>query len=106
MISSNHQLESLVWDIIAAGHSHFGNRIHMITHTKYIKALLEALATTILAGKTLNEMKASIRLDEFKEVGSYEKWLPLNVEGVYNHLTIKSGIWGHARGKSHLKRPI
>jgi len=31
MISSNYQLESLDWDIIATGHSHFGNRIQMIT---------------------------------------------------------------------------
>ena len=45
--------------------------------------LSAARSTAMRAGKSLEEMKASITLDGYKDWGSFGNWRELNIEGVY-----------------------
>jgi glyoxylase-like metal-dependent hydrolase (beta-lactamase superfamily II) len=92
MIKSVREIEALDFDIIAAGHSVTGRKEKVVIYRKYLEALRKAVVEEILAGKSLNQMKKEIRLDEFSHLQHYEEWLPLNVEGVYYQLKNQSGL--------------
>jgi hypothetical protein len=44
------------------------------------------------AGKSVDEMKQTIKLDKYKDWFRYEEFLPLNIEGMYQHVQM------HRRG--------
>jgi hypothetical protein len=44
------------------------------------------------AGKSLEEMQRTIRLDTYKDWFRYDKFLPLNIEGMYHQINM------HRRG--------
>ena len=41
------------------------------------------------AGQSLDEMKAGIKLEKYKDWGRYAEWLPLNIEGVYQRISLQ-----------------
>ena len=38
---------------------------------------------------SLEEAKASIRLEDFDHLGQHQAWLPLNVEGVWRRVVLQ-----------------
>ena len=57
-----------------------------------IEQLYSQVTDGVLAGKSLDDIKQSVKLDEFKDLKQYEAWLPLNIEGVYERLMEESGM--------------
>jgi hypothetical protein len=50
--------------------------------------LYAAVLEQARAGKSLEEMQQTIRLDKYKEWLRYEKFLPLNIEGMHSRITL------------------
>jgi len=36
----------------------------------------------------LTEVQESLTLDKYKDLGQYEVWLPLNIEGMYKNIQL------------------
>jgi hypothetical protein len=44
------------------------------------------VADGIAAGQTVEQLQASILLEDYKDWQSFDAWRPMNIEGMYNML--------------------
>ena len=91
-IEAIRRVEALDFDILVPGHGPIGVKADATDHRRYLEDLYDAVLTAARAGQTLEEMQASITLDEYKDWGQYEDWRPMNIEGMYRQISL------HRRG--------
>ncbi|MBL6946429.1 MAG: MBL fold metallo-hydrolase [Rhodospirillales bacterium] len=83
------KVESLDYDRIAPGHGAMGTKADITANREYVEDLYNAVFTGLRAGKSLDELKQSIKLEKYKDWGQYEAWLPLNIEGAYRRISLQ-----------------
>ena len=88
-IDSLRRVERLDFDILAPGHGAMGAKKDVADHRRYHEDLYNAVVAAARAGRSLEEMKASITLDKYKGWGSYASWRALNIEGVYSRVVLQ-----------------
>jgi glyoxylase-like metal-dependent hydrolase (beta-lactamase superfamily II) len=76
------KVESLDFEILAPGHGALGTRADAAEHRQYIEDLYSQIQKARKAGKSVEEMKQSIKMEEYSHFGQFEAWLPLNIEGM------------------------
>ncbi len=91
-IESIRIVEALDFDILVPAHGPIGTKADATDHRRYLEALFDAVLSAARAGQTLEEMQASITLDEFSYLDQFEAWLPLNIEGMHRQVSL------HRRG--------
>lgn len=89
MIDQIKAVESLDFDILTPGHSANGSKQDATDTRIYIETLRKRVKMGIDAGKSLDQIKADVTMDDYKNWGAYEQYLPLNIEGMFKWL--KSG---------------
>jgi hypothetical protein len=52
----------------------------------YIEELRDNVQAAVDAGKTLDEIQQSVKMENYQNWFMYEPFLPLNIEGMYTHL--------------------
>lgn len=92
MINSTTQVLELDFDVFVGGHADIGNKADVQRYLSYLQTLYSAVIDGIHSGKSLEEMQQSIKLSNYSDLKQYEKWLPLNIEGVYERLMEESGM--------------
>jgi glyoxylase-like metal-dependent hydrolase (beta-lactamase superfamily II) len=85
-------VESMDFEILAPGHGPLGNKEDVTQHREYLEDLYSAVLQEARAGRTLTQVQESLKLDKYKDLGQYEAWLPLNIEGMYKNIQL------HRRG--------
>ncbi|WP_394748079.1 MBL fold metallo-hydrolase [Spongiimicrobium salis] len=85
-ISAIKTVEKLDFDIMVPGHGKVGNKKDVKEHRIYLKALYQQVKNAYDQGQSLVEMKKKIRLRAYKDMGQYDNWREMNIEGVYNFL--------------------
>jgi len=80
-------IEALDFEYFVPGHGQVGTRADMVAHRQYREDLRAAVAKGIAAGKSAEELRASVKLDKYKDWEFYEQWGPDNVTGMYGILT-------------------
>lgn len=83
---SYEQLAELDFEVVAPGHGEMGNKQDALAHGAYLRELHDQVKAGIDAGKTVNELKQSITMSDYKDWGQYDEWLPLNIEGMHGYL--------------------
>ncbi len=91
-IEAIERVEAIDFDILVPGHGPIGTKADARDHRMYIEDLYDAVLRAARAGQSLDEMTQTIRLEAYKDWGQYEAWLPLNIEGMYNQISL------HRRG--------
>ena len=86
------QVEQMDFDILVPGHGPVGTKADATDHRQYLEDLYDAVLEAARAGQSLEEMKANITLDKYQDWGQYEDWRPMNIEGMYNQISL------HRRG--------
>ena len=83
--------EMAVLDIktVIPGHGPFGKKEDLIVYRQYFKKLQTVAKQEFEKGKTLEEMKESLKLPEYKEWGHCDDWLSVNIETAYNEISRK-----------------
>ena len=81
-------VESLDFDILVPGHGVVGVPGDVAAHRGYIEDLRGQVLTHMRAGKTVDEIKQLVNLDKYQDWGQFEAWSPLNIEGMYRHLSL------------------
>jgi hypothetical protein len=66
-----------------------GTPVDIAEHRGYLEALRDGVQAGIDSGKSLDEIKRSVTLDEYREWGSYDSWREMNIEGMYRFLSAK-----------------
>ena len=88
-VDSLRQVERLDFDILAPGHGAMGAKEDVADHRRYHEDLYNAVVAAARAGESLEEMKASITLEEYKDWGAYADWRELNIEGVHARVVLQ-----------------
>ena len=86
------EVEAMDFDILAPGHGSLGTKADAADHRRYLEDLYDAVLQAARAGQSLEAMQASITLDKYRDWAQYEEWLPMNIEGMYNQVSL------HRRG--------
>jgi glyoxylase-like metal-dependent hydrolase (beta-lactamase superfamily II) len=86
------RVEAMDFDILVPGHGTLGTKADATAYREYMEALYDAVLQAIREGKSVEDMKKTIRLDKYKDWFRYEEFLPLNIEGMYTQISM------HRRG--------
>lgn len=79
-IKALEEMEKLDIDTIIPGHGPVGKKEDLIEFRKYLEKLLLTVKQEFKKGRTLAELKESIKLPEYKDWGHYEDWRTINIE--------------------------
>ena len=82
-------VEALDFDIMTPGHSVNGTKQDATDTRIYIETLRNRVKREMDGGKSLEQIKTSVTMDEYKNWGAYSRYRPLNVEGMYSWLKSK-----------------
>ncbi|MDO6512935.1 MULTISPECIES: MBL fold metallo-hydrolase [unclassified Neptuniibacter] len=92
MINSTQQVLDLDFDTFVGGHADIGNKSDVQHYLNYLQDLYDAVINGIHEGKSLDEIKQSVKLENYSDLKQFDQWLPLNIEGVYERLMEESGM--------------
>lgn len=92
MINSTRGVLALDFDIFVGGHGAVGDKKDVARYLSLLETLYAEVTRGVLAGKSLEELQRTIRLDDYQDLANYEEWLPLNIEGIYKRLMEESGM--------------
>jgi glyoxylase-like metal-dependent hydrolase (beta-lactamase superfamily II) len=82
-------VEGMEFDILVPGHGPVGNKQDLTDHRAYFEELYAAVLDGARQGKTLEELQKSISMDKYNSWDQYGKWLPLNIEGIYQRIKLQ-----------------
>lgn len=88
-IKSYRTVEALDFDVIATGHgAPLFTKADVTTTRVFFEDLVAEVSAGIAAGKTLDELKESVRLEKYRDWANYERLRPYNVEAAYRNLKL------------------
>jgi glyoxylase-like metal-dependent hydrolase (beta-lactamase superfamily II) len=90
-IESLQRVEAMDFDILAPGHGPMGAKDDVAAFRGYLQDLQSAVLAGMRAKKTLDQLKAEIKLEKYASWGQYQQFRALNIEGMYR--TIKDHRW-------------
>ena len=79
-------IEGMDFEILAPGHAGLGSKADVAEHRRYFELLRERVKREMDAGKSLDEIKRTVKMTEYESWGAYRDWVELNVEGMYAYL--------------------
>lgn len=82
MIEQIRAVEALDFDILLPGHSANGTKADASQTREYLEELKAKVQAEVDAGKSDEEIIASVTMPDYSGWANYEEWLPLNIEGV------------------------
>ena len=86
------RVETMDFDILVPGHGGLGTKDDATAFRGYMETLYAAVLKSARAGKSLEAMQQSIRLEKYKDWYNYDTQLVLNIEGMHNQIKL------HRRG--------
>ncbi len=91
-IEALRRVEAMDFDILALGHGPIGVKADVSGHRAYLEDLYAAVLAGLRAGQSIEQMKATIKLEKYRDFGRFEDWMPLNIEGMAKRIRL------HRRG--------
>lgn len=87
-IDSLKAVEQMDFDILLPGHGPVGEKADVAAFRGYMEDLRAEVLAHLRAGRTLEETQALVTLTEYRDWGQYERFLPLNIAGMYQRLSL------------------
>lgn len=88
-INALRKIEAVDFDILAPGHGPLGVKADVAANRGYMGSLYSGVLNGMRKGETLESLKSSVTLDDYKDWGRYKEWRPLNIEGVYKRIELQ-----------------
>ncbi len=82
LIEQTKAVEALDFEIMSPGHSRVGDKADATEAREYVEWLRAAVAAEMNAGKTADEVVATLDTSAYKDWGAYDMWGKLNIEGM------------------------
>jgi glyoxylase-like metal-dependent hydrolase (beta-lactamase superfamily II) len=82
------RVEAMDFDILAPGHGDIGRKEHVRMFREYLQTLYDEVLAGIRAGRSLDELKQSVRLERYARWQGYEQMRVLNIEGVHRYISV------------------
>lgn len=87
-IRSYRTVERLDFDILAPGHGALFDKAGVTATREYFEDLVAAVSGAMAAGIPLEEMKRTLRLEQYGDWRNYERLIEHNVEAAYRNLQL------------------
>jgi glyoxylase-like metal-dependent hydrolase (beta-lactamase superfamily II) len=87
-IESLRKVEKMDFDSLIPGHGNIGIHADVTAFREYMEYLHDGVLRALRQGKSLEATKAEVDLSAWREWGQFESWSPLNIEGMYNRLSL------------------
>ena len=81
------RVTELDFDFLIGGHGPVGNKRDAEQGLVYLQELRAAVLKGLKSGESVEQLKASVKMEKYKDWGLYDNWRALNVEGMARHLT-------------------
>ncbi|MDH3219009.1 MAG: MBL fold metallo-hydrolase [Gammaproteobacteria bacterium] len=81
------KVDALDFDLLIGGHGPVGVKRDVGQGLAYLEELRAAVLAGLRAGKSVDQLKTSIRMEKYRDWEAYESWRELNIEGMARHLT-------------------
>jgi len=78
---------SLDFDLLVGGHGAVGGKQDVSNLLQYFADLRAAVSAGLQQGKTVEQLKAELKLEYYGDWLNYDNWRELNIEGMANFLT-------------------
>lgn len=85
-LAANDHLLTVDFDILSPGHGDVGDKADIRDYRQYISGLRSAILDGIAEGKSVEDLKAELTLDEYRDWELYELFRESNIEAFYQHL--------------------
>jgi len=86
------KVNSLDFDILIGGHGPLGLKRDVGQGIAYLEEMRAAVLKGLKAGKSVDELKQSVKMEKYSKWASYDQWLELNVQGMARHLTESGAV--------------
>ncbi|TNF89306.1 MAG: MBL fold metallo-hydrolase [Gammaproteobacteria bacterium] len=86
------RVTELDFDFLIGGHGPVGNKRDAEQGLVYLQELRAAVLKGLKSGESVEQLKASVRMEKYKDWGLYDNWRALNVEGMARHLTESGAV--------------
>ena len=80
------KIETLDFEIFAPAHGNVGVKADAADARIYMEKLREQVLAGLKAGKSVDELAASVKMEDYKDWLSYDNWRELNVRGMARFL--------------------
>jgi len=80
------KVDSLDFDILIGGHGPVGVKRDVGLGLAYLEEMRAEVLRGLQAGKSVDELKASVTMEKYRGWQNYDDWRALNVEGMARHL--------------------
>ncbi|MDH3386973.1 MAG: MBL fold metallo-hydrolase [Gammaproteobacteria bacterium] len=80
------KVDALDFDLLIGGHGPVGVKRDVGQGLAYLEELRAAVLAGLRAGKSVDELKASVKMEKYGDWEAYDSWRELNVEGMARHL--------------------
>ena len=89
-INQIRKIESLDFEIFAPAHGNVGVKADATDARIYMEQLKTEVLAGLKEGKSVDDLKTDVTMNDYKDWGNYQNWLPLNIEGMARFL-VSSG---------------
>ncbi len=80
------KVESLDFEIFAPAHGNVGVKADATDARVYMEQLRSAVLAGLKEGKSIDQLKQTVTMSDYKDWSNYLNWLPLNIEGMAGFL--------------------
>jgi len=80
------KVDALDFEVLIGGHGPVGTKADVAVGITYLEELRAGVLKGLKDGKSVDQLKASVKMEKYKSWGSYDQWRALNVEGMVRHL--------------------
>ncbi|MBI3939879.1 MAG: MBL fold metallo-hydrolase [Acidobacteria bacterium] len=88
-IESLKRVEALDFDTLVLGHGmSTGRKDHVALFRRYLEELRDQVLRYAREKKSLEEIKALVKMEKYSSWGQYKEFLPLNIEGMFRHVQL------------------
>jgi glyoxylase-like metal-dependent hydrolase (beta-lactamase superfamily II) len=87
-IASLRKVERMDFDILVPGHGKVGEKADVTAFREYMEDLHAQVLNAVRLGKSLDATKASVDLSLYRDWGQFERWSPLNIEGMFQRIQL------------------
>ena len=85
-INQVRRVQSLDFDILVGGHGPVGVKSDVDDALAYLQELRAAVLEGLKAGKSVDELSESIKMEKYRDWANYDSWLKLNIQGMARDL--------------------
>ena len=89
-IAQVEKVDSLDFDILIGGHGPVGVKRDVRLGLQYLRELRAQVLQGLQSGLSVDEVKQTVTMDDYRDWQNYAQWRALNVEGMARHL-LESG---------------